>query len=123
MNFYWYRFHTEFEGSNAPGLLHDVNGRLVRVTQDGGNLNQTVWDWGQERTRQRFASLVGRALDSGISSFFLDKAHVVATQHKKGGGWGICNRVCAAIEAPVAEAWNTGHEERCSVMCRRGPQG
>lgn len=49
MNFWWYtsmfKLFDPAQGGNESLLLHDVNGELVRVTQDGGNPNMTVFDW------------------------------------------------------------------------------
>jgi hypothetical protein len=90
-------------GVNESLLLHDVHGELVRVTQDGGNPNMTVWDWGQQRTRDLFMSAVDTAFESGITSFFLDKASTSATTNS------ICNHICDEITPEAAAGWNDGH--------------
>lgn len=47
-------------GVNESLLMHDVNGDLVRVRQDGGVPNLTVFDFGQNHTRDLFLSQVCR---------------------------------------------------------------
>jgi hypothetical protein len=116
MNFYWYKLHGEFRGANASQLLHDVNGELVRVLQDGGNPNQTVWDWGQAETRGKFLALADRAVGSGITSFFLDKASV-STHNTSEHGRQICVdnqplRHCSGtVSEAVGDAWDAGHKQ------------
>ena len=62
MNFWWYTdMFAQTLGANESLLLHDVKGDLVRVLQDGGNPNMTVWDWGQQRTRDVFMSAFSHA--------------------------------------------------------------
>ena len=110
MNFYWYKLHRGFDGANASQLLHDSSGKLVRVRQDGGNPDMTVWDWGQNETRAKFLALVAEARQSGISSFFLDKASTSATLQSD-GSYQICNHVCANLSRAVGSAWNAGHTD------------
>ena len=74
MNFWWYELHRGFLGANQSQLLHDVDGELVRVRQDGGVPNLTVYDFGQQATRDKYLATVDRALASGISGFFLVRA-------------------------------------------------
>ena len=101
---------------NASQLLHNANGELVRVLQDGGNPNQTVWDWGQAETKGKFLALADRAVGSGITSFFLDKASV-STHNTSEHGRQICVdnqplRHCSAtVSEAVGDAWDAGHKQ------------
>ena len=63
----------------------------------------TVFDWGQTPTRDFFMDVVDLALDSGITSFFFDKASVQSNDNK------ICNHVCSELNPDVATRWNSGH--------------
>lgn len=109
MNFWWYtsifRRFDPSQGGNQSLLLHDVSGNLVRVLQDGGNPNISVYDWGQAATRDTFMEFVSRALESGITSFFLDKASTSAHGNQ------ICNHICDEVTPSVAHAWSLGHRE------------
>eukprot|EP00040_Diaphanoeca_grandis_P001843 m.19750 g.19750 ORF g.19750 m.19750 type:complete len:498 (-) comp12595_c0_seq1:164-1657(-) len=106
MNFWWYTsLFEQFEGDNQSQLLHDIDGNIVRVTQDGGNPNMTVFDFGQNETKAKYMSVVDEALAGGITSFFLDKAAVAVADGK------ICNHICAQIAPDVGTAWNVGHNE------------
>ena len=118
MNFWWYtsmfKLFDSSQGGDVSLLLHDVKGELVRVTQDGGNPNMTVFDWGQNASREIFLSFVDTALSSGISSFFLDKASTSA----KGDGT-ICNHICDQLTAEKAKAWSLGHRELLRQIASR----
>ena len=56
------------QGGNESLLLHDVNGELVRVTQDGGNPNITVFDW--SRTPGYLSQSLVCDVTSGVSDIF-----------------------------------------------------
>jgi hypothetical protein len=101
-----YRQLDPGQGGDSPLLLHDVNGSLVRVLQDGGNPNMTVYDWSQNATRTIFLEFVDKAIESGITSFFLDKASVSTS-----GKGGICNHICDQLTRAKARAWTMGHQE------------
>ena len=120
MNFWWYTsMYKRFDpaqGGDSSLLLHDVKGELVRVLQDGGNPNMTVFDWGQNATRAIFLEFVDTAIGSGITSFFLDKASVSAN-----GKGEICNHVCAQLSLAKARAWNIGHQEIVREVASRSP--
>lgn len=62
---------------------------------------------GKLETRTKYMALVDKALESGISSFFLDKA----STSTKANGTQLCNHVCANLSKPVGEAWDAGHLE------------
>ena len=118
MNFWWYpEIHQRFSGANESLLLHDKNGKLVHVIQDGGNPNMTVFDWGQNATRRIFLETVDTALASGITSFFLDKADKTANSGE------ICNHVCAQLDPSTARAWTSGHYDilRTIALKSSGP--
>ena len=118
MNFWWYpEIHQRFTGLNESLLLHDKNGKLVHVMQDGGNPNMTVFDWGQNATRRIFLETVDAALASGITSFFLDKADKTANSGE------ICNHVCAQLDPSTARAWTSGHYDilRTIALKSSGP--
>lgn len=105
MNFWWYTdLFSRFTGVNQSHLMHDVEGSLVRVLQDGGNPNMTVFDWGQNETISMFLETVDAAVASGITSFFLDKAQVSAKNGE------ICNHQCGRITQAQATAFNRGHQ-------------
>ena len=87
-----YKEFDPTQGGDSSLLLHDANGDLVRVLQDGGNPNMTVYDWGQNATRAIFLKFVERAIGGGITSFFLDKASVSANGKSE-----ICNHICAQL--------------------------
>ena len=137
MNFWWYELHRGFLGANQSQLLHDVDGELVRVRQDGGVPNLTVYDFGQQATRDKYLATVDRALASGISGFFLvraphcrlggksygpvrliesvrwcgqDKASSFAEQTEN-GTWTVCNHICGTVTEAVATAFNKGKNE------------
>jgi hypothetical protein len=116
MDFSWYDLHKEFEGKNASQLLHDVHGELVVVNQDGGAGPQPVWDWGQTETKTKFMALVDRALESGISSFFLDKASTETRNSTQ-----LCNHVCANLSEAVGVAWDAGHLEVLNAIQAKSP--
>jgi hypothetical protein len=116
MDFDWYDLHKEFEGKNASQLLHDIDGAPVTVNQDGGAGAQPVWDWGQAETKEKYMGLVDRALESGISSFFLDKAST-ATKN----GTQLCNHVCANLSKAVGDAWDSGHLEVLRAIQAKSP--
>jgi hypothetical protein len=119
MNFWWYTsIFKEFDpaqGGDESLLLHDAKGQLVRVTQDGGNPNMTVYDFGQNATRDIFMQFVDKALASGISSFFLDKASISAKSDGQ-----ICEPSrCAQLTPEVAQAWSLGHREVLRAVASR----
>ena len=116
MDFDWYDLHKEFEGANASQLLHDINGDSVTVNQDGGAGPQPVWDWGQEETRSKYMAVVDRALESGISSFFLDKASTSTKNSTQ-----LCNHVCANLSEAVGVAWDAGHLEVLRAIQAKSP--
>ena len=119
MNFWWYpEIAGRFAGANESLLLHDADGELVRVTQDGGNPNMTVFDWGQPATRAIFMETVDAALASGITSFFLDKASTTASPSGQ-----ICNHRCAQLTPEVARSWTAGHHDilRAVALKSSGP--
>jgi hypothetical protein len=109
MNFWWYTsIFAQFDpaqGGDESLLLHDINGTLVRVTQDGGSPNMTVYDWSQNATREIFMGFVHKAMSSGITSFFLDKA----IQEAKNGE--LCNHICDTLAPAKATAWSVGHRD------------
>jgi hypothetical protein len=117
MDFGWYDLHKQFEGANASQLLHDVHGDPVTVNQDGGAGPQPVWDWGQPETKRKYMGLVDRALGSGISSFFLDKASTSTTNNSTQ----LCNHVCANLSAVVGQAWDAGHSELLRAIQSKSP--
>ena len=117
MDFYWYDLHKEFQGTNASLLLHDIDGAPVTVNQDGGAGPQPVWDWGQAPTRTKFMGVVDRALKSGISSFFLDKA----STGTRNNGTQLCNHVCANFSRAVGESWDAGHLEILRAIQAKSP--
>ena len=119
MNFWWYtEMFAHFDptqGGDASLLLHDVNGSLVSVRQDGGNPNMTIFDWGQAKTRSIYLSFVDKALSSGITSFFFDKASTMANLNTSV----ICQHECAQLTPVVAKAWNAGHAEVMALAVSR----
>jgi hypothetical protein len=116
MDFYWYDLSHEFRGENASQLLHDIDGALVTVNQDGGAGPQPVFDWGQAATRTKYMALVDRALVSGISGFFLDKASTSTRNSTQ-----LCNHVCANLSAAVGTAWDAGHLQVLRAIQAKSP--
>jgi hypothetical protein len=98
-HFFSYRYHNQFR----------------HATLQAGP--QPVWDWGQAETKAKYLALVDRALESGISSFFLDKASTFT----KNNGTQLCNHVCANLSEAVGVAWDAGHLDVLQTIQAKSP--
>ena len=73
----------------------------------------------ESETRTIFLRFVDQALQRGITSFFLDKAHVDAGVSATGDGTVCNNGRCGNVSLEKARAWSIGHRELLRQIASR----
>ena len=73
----------------------------------------------ESETRTIFLRFVDQALQRGITSFFLDKAHVDAGVSASGDGTVCNNGRCGNVSLEKARAWSIGHRELLRQIASR----